>query len=86
MHYINLLPLFKNNPIDTVRVRDKSRVTFVTRNKSMEIHMKMEIAKENLKNLSLVLNIIGKDAKNLSYIDLSFRKKIIVKYKKTKKT
>jgi len=82
MYYINLLPMFENNPIDTVRISNRSRVTFVTHNGNMEVHMRPEMAQESFKNLMLVLGTIGEDEKNLSSIDLSFKNKVVVKHNK----
>ena len=52
MYYINLLPMFKKNPIDSVRISNRSRVTFVTQNRNTEVHMRPGMAQENLKNLN----------------------------------
>jgi len=80
MYYINQIPMFKINPIDTVHINSRSSVTFVARNRDMEVHMRPEMAQESFKNLMLVLNMIGKDERDLSYIDLSFKNNIVVKY------
>ena len=82
MYYINLLPMFENNPIDTVRISNRLRVTFITRNENMEVHMRPETEQESFKNLMLVLDTIGEGEKDLSYIDLSFKNKIVVKHNK----
>ena len=84
MYYINRLPMFEKNPIDTVHISNRSRVTFITRNRNIKVHMRPDMAQENFKNLILVLGAIGKDERNLSYIDLSFKNKIVVKHKKVK--
>ena len=80
MYYINQIPMFKINPIDTVHINSRSSVTFVARNRDMEVHMRPDRAEESFKNLMLVLNMIEKDERDLSYIDLSFKNKIVVKY------
>ena len=82
MHYINLLPMFRKNPIDTVRISNRSRVTFVTQGRNMEVHMLPGMIQENLKNLMLVLGTIEENKKDFSYIDLSFKNKIVVKHNK----
>ena len=82
MHYINLLSMFKKNPIDTVRISSKSRVTFITRNKNMKVHMRPGTVRESFKNLTLVLDTIEESEGDLSYIDLSFKNKIVVKHHK----
>ncbi len=82
MYYFNRLPIFKKNPIDTVRISNRSRITFVTQNRGMEVHMRPGTAEESFKNLMLVLETIGENEKDLSYIDLSFKDKIVVKHHK----
>jgi len=82
MYYINLLPMFKQNPIDTVHIISRSRVTFVTRNDNMKVYMRPDMAKENFNNLMLVLGMIGQDKRGFKYIDLSFKNKIVVKHNK----
>ncbi|KMP12312.1 hypothetical protein UR09_01540 [Candidatus Nitromaritima sp. SCGC AAA799-A02] len=83
MYYFNRLPMFEENPIDTVRIRNHSRITFLTRNRKMEVHMRPGTAAESFKNLMLVLDTIGEDERALSYIDLSFKNKIVVKHRKS---
>ena len=83
MHHINLLPMFKKNPIDTVHIKKDSRITFVTNNRNMKVYMRPGMEQKNLKNLMLVLGKVGEDKNNLSYIDLSFKNKIVVKHNKT---
>ena len=80
MHYINLLPIFKKNPIDTVRVSDRAKVTFITQKKDTKVYMRPKMAQESFKNLMLVMDIIGEDKRDLSYIDLSFKNKVVVKH------
>ena len=82
MYNINLLPIFKKNPIDTVHIKNRWRVTFITHDKNIKVHMQLGMAQESFKNLMLVLGSIGEDAKNLSDIDLSFKNKIVVKHTK----
>ena len=81
MHNINLLPIFQNNPIETVNIINRSRVTYTTRSRNMEIHMRPEVVHENIKNLALILETIKEDENNFSYIDLSFKNKIVIKHK-----
>lgn len=82
MYYFNRLSMFAKNPIDTVRIGKRSRVTFLTRNRKMEVHMKLGTLAESFKNLMLVLDTIGEDETALSYIDLSFKNKVVVKRRK----
>jgi hypothetical protein len=44
--------------------------------------MRPEIAREGFKNLVLALDAIEKNGQGLSYIDLSFKNKIVVKHRK----
>ena len=60
MHYINLLPMFKKNPIDTVHISKGQELLFVTHNKNMKVHMRPEVAQESFKNLMLLLDTIGR--------------------------
>ncbi|HAX47081.1 MAG TPA: hypothetical protein DCX78_09700 [Nitrospina sp.] len=85
MYYFNRLPMFERNPIDTLRISNRSRITFVTKNRGMEVHMRQGTAQESFKNLMLVLDTIGENEKDLSYIDLSFKNKIVVKHRKNVK-
>ncbi|MCH8157428.1 MAG: FtsQ-type POTRA domain-containing protein [Nitrospinae bacterium] len=82
MYYFNRLPMFEENPIDTVRIGNHSRITFLTRNRKMEIYVRPETVAESFKNLMLVLGTIGEDERALSYIDLSFKNKVVVKHRK----
>lgn len=85
MYYFNRLPMFEKNPIDTVHISHRSRITFVTQNRNMKVHMRPGTAQESFKNLMLVLDTIGEDERDLSYIDLSFKNKIVVKHRKNVK-
>jgi hypothetical protein len=51
----------------------------------MEVRMRQGTAQESFKNLMLVLDTIGENEKDLSYIDLSFKNKIVVKHRKNVK-
>jgi cell division protein FtsQ len=83
MYEFNQLPMFEENPIDTVHIRNHSRMAFLTRNRDMEIHMRTNMVSESFKNLKLVLDEIGGDKGTLSYIDLSFKNKVVVKHQKS---
>ena len=83
MYDFNQLPIFEENPIDTVHMRNHSRMTFLTRNRDMEIHMRSNTVPESFKNLKLALDAIGEDKGTLSYIDLSFKNKVVVKHQKS---
>jgi cell division protein FtsQ len=85
MYYFNRLPMFERNPIDTLRISNQSRITFVTKSRGMEVHMRQGTAQESFKNLMLVLDTIGENEKDLSYIDLSFKNKMVVKHRKNVK-
>jgi len=83
MYDFNQLPIFEENPIDTVHMRNHSRMTFLTRNRDIEIHMRINTVSESFKNLKLALDAIGEDKETLSYIDLSFKNKVVVKHQKS---
>ena len=82
MHSLNQLAMFENNQIDNVHINSRSRITFSTHNRDTKIHMRPEIAREGFKNLVLALDAIEKKGQDLSYIDLSFKNKIVVKHRK----
>jgi len=82
MHSLNQLSMFENNQIDNVHISSRSRITFSTHNQDTKIHMRPEIARESFKNLVLVLGAIEKNEQDLSYIDLSFKNRIVVKHRK----
>ena len=83
MYDFNQLPLFEENPIDTVHMRNHSRMTFLTRNRDLEIHMRTNTVSDSFKNLKLALDAISEDKGTLSHIDLSFKNKVVVKHKKS---
>ncbi len=82
MYDFNQLPLFEENPIDTVHMRNHSRMTFLTRNRDLEIHMRTNTVSDSFKNLKLALDAISEDKETLSHIDLSFKNKVVVKHQK----
>ena len=82
MHSLNQLAMFENNQIDNVHINSRSRITFSTHNQDTKIYMRPEIARESFKNLVLALDAIEKKGQDLSYIDLSFKNKIVVKHRK----
>ena len=83
MYHINLLPIFKKNPIYTIHINNNSRITVVTHNRNMKVYMQPGMEQKSLKNLMLVLGKMGENENSLSYIDLSFKNKIVVKHNKT---
>ena len=85
MHSLNQLSMFENNQIDNVHISSRSRITFSTHNQDIKIHMRPEIARESFKNLALTLDVIEKNEQDLSYIDLSFKNRVIVKHRKEAK-
>jgi len=85
MHSLNQLSMFENNQIDNVHISSRSRITFSTHNQDIKIHMRPEIARESFKNLVLTLDVIEKNEQDLSYIDLSFKNRVIVKHRKEAK-
>ena len=82
MHSLNQLSMFENNQIDNVHISSRFRITFSTHNQDTKIHIRPEIARESFKNLVLALDSIEKNEQDLSYIDLSFKNKIVVKHRK----
>ena len=80
MHSLNQLSMFEKNKIENMHISSKSRIVFSTHNQGIKIHIRPEIAQESFKNLVLALDAIKKNGQNLSYIDLSFKNKIILKH------
>jgi len=81
MHSLNQLSTFEKNPIDNVHISSRYRITFSTHTQDIKVHMRPEIAQESFKNLVLALGAIEKNEKNLSYIDLSFKNRVVVKHR-----
>jgi len=81
MHSLNQLSMFEKNPIDNVHISSRYRITFSTHTQDIKVHMRPEIAQESFKNLVLALGAIEKNEKDLSYIDLSFKNRVVVKHR-----
>ena len=81
MRSLNQLPMFEKNPIDNVHISSRYRITFSTNTQDVKVHMRPEIAQESFKNLVLALGAIEKNEKDLSYIDLSFKNRVVVKHR-----
>jgi len=81
MRRLNQLPMFEKNPIDNVHISSRYRITFSTHTQDVKVHMRPEIAQESFKNLVLALGAIEKNEKDLSYIDLSFKNRVVVKHR-----
>jgi len=81
MRSLNQLSMFEKNPIDNVHISSRYRITFSTNTQDVKVHMRPEIAQESFKNLVLALGAIEKNEKDLSYIDLSFKNRVVVKHR-----
>jgi len=81
MYSLNQLSTFEKNPIDNVHISSRYRITFSTHTQDIKVHMRPEIAQESFKNLVLALGAIEKNEKDLSYIDLSFKNRVVVKHR-----
>ena len=81
MHYLNKMSFFADNPIKTADVDDFFRVTFTTQDGSLKIFMGLETIEQDFQNFLIVRDTLEKDRKNIEYIDLSFKDKIVVKQK-----
>jgi len=80
MHSLNQLSMFEKNQIDNVHISSRYRITFSTNAQDVKVYMRPEIAQESFKNLVLALGAIEKNKKDLSYIDLSFKNRVVVKH------
>ena len=81
MRSLNKLSMFEKNPIDNVHISSRYRITFSTHTQDIKVHMRPEIAEESFKNLVLALGAIEKNEKDLSYIDLSFKNRVVIKHR-----
>lgn len=81
MRGLNQLSMFEKNPINNVHISSRYRITFSTNTQDVKVHMRPEIAQEGFKNLVLALGAIEKNEKDLSYIDLSFKNRVVVKHR-----
>ena len=81
MHSLNQLSMFEKNPIDNVHISSRYRITFSTHTQDIKVHMRPGIAQGSFKNLVLALGAIEKNEKDLSYIDLSFKNRVVVKHR-----
>ena len=81
MHSLNRLSIFEKNKIDNIHITNRHRITFSTRTKNIKVYMRPEIVQESFKNLVLALGAIEKNEKGLSYIDLSFKNRVVVKHR-----
>ena len=81
MRSLNQLSMFEKNPIDNVHISSRYRITFSTHTQDIKVHMRPEIAEESFKNLVLALGVIEKNEKDLSYIDLSFKNRVVIKHR-----
>ena len=80
MHSLNRLSIFEKNKIDNIHITNRHRITFSTHTKNIKVYMRPEIAQESFENLVLALDVIEKNEKNLSDIDLSFKNRIVIKH------
>ncbi len=85
IHSFNQLPVFSQNPINNVHIKNRNRVVFNTHKKDIKIYIRPEIAEEGFKNLVLALSVIEKKEEELSLIDLSFKNRVIIKKNKVKR-
>ncbi|GJL77468.1 MAG: hypothetical protein NPINA01_04570 [Nitrospinaceae bacterium] len=83
MHYFNQLSFFADDPIKTAEIDSSSRVTFTTGKENMKVFMSLETISTNFKNFLIVRDTLEKDRKNIEYIDLSFKDKIVVNPKES---
>ncbi len=86
MHNFNRLPFFKGNPVYAIRVNGDSRITFLTRNGGVQVHMALGTVSESFKKFLIVLDTIEEGANKIDYIDLSFKDQVVVKHKQASRT
>lgn len=82
MHFLNNLSLFQKNPIIAAQTQSGNRVEFYTRDKNFKIVMDMDHLQESFQNFLIVANEIEKEISKIASIDLSFKDKVVTRYKK----
>jgi len=82
--YLNQLPFFKDDPIDTAKIESESRIAFVTRKRGIKIIMALSMLKENFTNFNRVVDTLEKKGKVIERIDLSFKNRVVVKHKEAR--
>lgn len=79
MHYLNRLPFFQRDPIDSLEIKSQSRAVFATRSHGLKVFVPMDAITQSFENLKIVLDLIGQNQEAFEYIDLSFKDKVVVK-------
>lgn len=80
MHYLNRIKSFQNDPVETLHMVGNHRIMLSTRHKGTDIYMDLNMLTEGFRNLKIFLETFADGAKNVQFIDLSFKGKIIVKH------
>lgn len=79
MHFLNRLPYFKDDPIDTLHVSGTSQLIFTTRKNEIEVRLANGYIQEGINNFKIVLSTRDPEIYRTQYIDLSFENKVIIK-------
>ena len=79
MQYFNRIKAFQNDPFETLHMVGNHRIMLSTRNKGTDIYMDLNMLTEGFRNLKVFLETFAEGTKDVHYIDLSFRGKVIVK-------
>lgn len=79
LHYLNRLEYFLDDPFNQLNMEKGYRLTFTSRSRGIKVHMTVDNIDAGFQNLKIILNAIKTDGKDISYIDLSFKDKVVIK-------
>lgn len=80
MHNFNQIKTFREDPVNTLSMVGNHRIMLATRDNGTRIFMDMNMLTEGLRNLKIFLGTFEDGAKDVEYIDLSFKGKVVVKH------
>ncbi|MFQ5672078.1 MAG: cell division protein FtsQ/DivIB [Nitrospinales bacterium] len=79
MHYLNRLPFFLNNPINTLQLKKSSPAILTTRNGATRLLVDLDNLDEGFENFKIILDLIDPEKEPFEYINLSFKDQVVVK-------
>lgn len=79
LHYLNRLEYFRDDPFNLLHLKNNYRLTFTSRNRGIKVHMTVDMIEKGFQNLKIILNAIKTEGKEIQYIDLSFKDKVVIK-------
>lgn len=79
LYYLNRLEYFRDDPFNLLHMKNDYRVTFTSRNRGIKVHMTVDMIENGFRNLKIILNAIKTEDREIQYIDLSFKDKVVIK-------